>query len=82
MSFMIARCCYGTTLFFTSSFYLEVATLLSPLISSQNFVYYCSGVDNPGHPFIMTVGLVAGDEESYSTFSELFDSVISGRHGG
>lgn len=24
-----------------------------------------TGVDNPGHPFIMTVGLVAGDEESY-----------------
>uniref|UniRef100_H2ZCP3 Creatine kinase M-type n=1 Tax=Ciona savignyi TaxID=51511 RepID=H2ZCP3_CIOSA len=41
-----------------------------------------TGVDNPGHPFIMTVGLVAGDEESYSTFSELFDPVISGRHGG
>jgi len=39
-------------------------------------------VDNPGHPFIMTVGLVAGDEESYSTFSELFDPVISGRHNG
>nr|XP_026693351.1 creatine kinase, flagellar-like isoform X2 [Ciona intestinalis] len=41
-----------------------------------------TGVDNPGHPFIMTVGLVAGDEETYSTFSELFDPVISGRHGG
>nr|CAB3231439.1 creatine kinase, flagellar-like [Phallusia mammillata] len=41
-----------------------------------------TGVDNPGHPFIMTVGMVAGDEESYSTFSELFDPVISGRHGG
>lgn len=24
-----------------------------------------TGVDNPGHPFIKTVGLVAGDEESY-----------------
>ena len=24
-----------------------------------------TGVDNPGHPFIMTVGVVAGDEESY-----------------
>ncbi|CAK8690517.1 unnamed protein product [Clavelina lepadiformis] len=41
-----------------------------------------TGVDNPGHPFIMTVGLVAGDEECYSTFSELFDPVIRGRHGG
>ncbi|XP_039251207.2 creatine kinase, flagellar-like isoform X1 [Styela clava] len=41
-----------------------------------------TGVDNPGHPFIMTVGLVAGDEETYSTFAELFDPVISARHGG
>lgn len=24
-----------------------------------------TGVDNPGHPHIKTVGLVAGDEESY-----------------
>lgn len=28
-----------------------------------------TGVDNPGHPFIMTVGLVAGDEECYELFS-------------
>ena len=24
-----------------------------------------TGVDNPGHPFIKTVGMVAGDEETY-----------------
>lgn len=24
-----------------------------------------TGVDNPGHPFIKTVGMVAGDEECY-----------------
>lgn len=24
-----------------------------------------TGVDNPGHPFIKTVGIVAGDEETY-----------------
>lgn len=41
-----------------------------------------TGVDNPGHPFIMTVGCVAGDEESYSVFSEFFDVIIDGRHGG
>ena len=41
-----------------------------------------TGVDNPGHPFIMTVGCVAGDEETYNVFSEFFDSVIDGRHGG
>jgi len=41
-----------------------------------------TGVDNPGHPFIYTVGCVAGDEESYVTFKALFDPVIDGRHGG
>lgn len=41
-----------------------------------------TGVDNPGHPFIKTVGLVAGDEECYSVFADLFDPVIDERHGG
>ncbi|XP_048378615.1 creatine kinase M-type [Stegostoma tigrinum] len=41
-----------------------------------------TGVDNPGHPFIMTVGCVAGDEESYEVFRDLFDPVIEDRHGG
>merc|ERR1711881_170088 len=41
-----------------------------------------TGVDNPGHPHIKTVGLVAGDEDSYTTFKELFDPVIDARHGG
>jgi len=41
-----------------------------------------TGVDNPGHPAIKTVGLVAGDEESYFTFKELFDPIIDARHGG
>ncbi|XP_045416080.1 creatine kinase B-type isoform X1 [Lemur catta] len=41
-----------------------------------------TGVDNPGHPFIMTVGCVAGDEESYEVFKDLFDPVIEDRHGG
>merc|ERR1719456_1862574 len=41
-----------------------------------------TGVDNPGHPHIKTVGLVAGDEESYEVFKELFDPVIDARHGG
>ena len=41
-----------------------------------------TGVDNPGHPFIMTVGCVAGDEESYEVFKEFFDRVIEKRHGG
>merc|ERR1712050_794916 len=41
-----------------------------------------TGVDNPGHPFIMTVGAVAGDEESYEVFKEFFDPVIEERHNG
>eukprot|EP00494_Astrolonche_serrata_P016009 UN16170 len=41
-----------------------------------------TGVDNPGHPFIYTVGCVAGDEESYDTFKDFFDPVIEQRHGG
>jgi len=41
-----------------------------------------TGVDNPGHPMIKTVGLVAGDEESYTVFADLFEPVLSARHGG
>nr|BAE16971.1 mitochondrial creatine kinase [Siphonosoma cumanense] len=41
-----------------------------------------TGVDNPGHPFIKTVGIVAGDEESYEVFAPLFDKIIEERHGG
>ena len=44
--------------------------------------YSLLGVDNPGHPFIMTVGCVAGDEESYEVFGELLDKVIDSRHNG
>jgi len=41
-----------------------------------------TGIDNKGHPMIKPVGLVAGDEESFTTFKELFDPVIEARHGG
>ena len=41
-----------------------------------------TGMDNPGHPMIKTVGLTAGDEESYEVFKELFDPIISDRHNG
>merc|ERR1712125_99304 len=40
-----------------------------------------TGVDNPGHPHIKTVGLVACDEECYETFKELFDPVTVARQG-
>ncbi|KAG9341312.1 hypothetical protein JZ751_019416 [Albula glossodonta] len=40
-----------------------------------------TGVDNPGHPFIKTVGMVAGDEESYEIRAGQFDDryVLSSR---
>ena len=41
-------------------------------------IYMCT----TGHPFIMTVGCVAGDEETYEVFKELLDPVIEDRHGG
>lgn len=41
-----------------------------------------TGVDNPGHPFISTVGVVAGDEESYEVFADLLDPIIEERHNG
>jgi len=41
-----------------------------------------TGVDNPSHPYIKTVGMVACDEESYEVFKELFDPVIAARHNG
>jgi len=41
-----------------------------------------TGVDNPGHPFIMTVGATFGDEETYETFKPLFDEIIKKRHNG
>jgi len=41
-----------------------------------------TGVDNPGHPHIKTVGVVACDEDSYEVFKEMFDPIISARHNG
>jgi creatine kinase len=41
-----------------------------------------TGVDNPGHPFITTVGCVAGDEETYQLFAEFLNPVIAKRHNG
>jgi len=41
-----------------------------------------TGVDNAAHPMIKTVGAVAGDEECYDLFGELFDQIVSIRHPG
>ena len=40
------------------------------------------GVDQPGDPYRMAVGCVAGDEESYEVFKEFFDQVIEAKHNG
>ena len=63
----------------------QIFAKLAPLTTPNGFTLnkaIQTGVDNPGHPFIMTVGMVAGDEESYDTFADLFDPVIDARHGG
>ena len=41
-----------------------------------------TGIDNPGHPMILTCGLVAGDEESFTAFKDVFDEVVGRRNGG
>jgi len=41
-----------------------------------------TGLENPGHPMLKTVGVVAGDEESYEFFRELFNPIIELRHRG
>jgi creatine kinase len=41
-----------------------------------------TGVDNKAHPMIKTCGLVAGDEECFTLFADIFEPVTSARHGG
>ncbi|XP_078286140.1 creatine kinase U-type, mitochondrial-like [Rhinoraja longicauda] len=43
-----------------------------------------TGVDNPSHDhsFIKSIGIVAGDEESYEVFADIFYPVIMERHNG
>jgi len=63
----------------------EVFETLKPKTTSNGItIDKCikTGVCNPGHPTITTVGMVAGDCESYDTFKLLFDPVIEERHGG
>jgi creatine kinase len=38
--------------------------------------------DNFGHPFVKTLGAVAGDADSYAVFKEFFDPLIRLRHPG
>jgi len=41
-----------------------------------------TGVDNPSDADCMAVGITAGDEDSYSTFKDIFEPIIAGRHNG
>ena len=65
----------------TQDIYMKLAPLKTPNGFTLDRAIQ-TGVDNPGHPFIMTVGMVAGDEESYEVFADLFDPVIESRHNG
>ena len=65
----------------TSDIYTKLAFLKTPSGFTLDRAIQ-TGVDNPGHPFIMTVGMVAGDEESYEVFADIFDPVIEARHNG
>ena len=58
--------------------------LTGPFLCTRDFAAKCieTGVQNPGHPTITTVGAVAADPEAYETFKEFFDPVISMRHNG
>ena len=63
----------------------QLYTKLSDKVTKSGFTLdqaIQTGVDNPGHPFIATVGIVAGDEESYEVFADLFDPIIEERHNG
>ena len=39
-------------------------------------------MDSLGHPYIVTVGRVAGDGESYDVCKELFDPIVEDRPSG
>jgi len=53
-------------------------------VSTPNGVSFAKCVktsfDNNGHPMIKTIGGVAGDQNSYTTFAELFNPLIEMRH--
>lgn len=65
----------------TASLYCKLRDLATPGGFTLDEVIQ-TGVDNPGHPFIVTVGAVAGDEESYDVFADFFDPIIEARHSG
>jgi creatine kinase len=70
----MAKCC-------TPAIYAKLRDAVTPSGFTLDKVIQ-TGVDNPGHPFIMTVGAVAGDEETYEVFKDLMDPIIEARHGG
>jgi creatine kinase len=39
-----------------------------------------TGIDNRGHPMIKTAGVVAGDEECYVIFKDLFQRILEQKH--
>lgn len=65
----------------TPDIYNRLANKVTPTAFTLDHVIQ-TGVDNPGHPYIMIVGCVAGDEETYDVFADLLDPVIDARHNG
>lgn len=57
-----------------------LALIFHSLANLYSVIKTCSV--SSGHPYIMTVGCVAGDEETYDVFQDLFDPIIEDRHGG
>ena len=63
----------------------EIYTKLAPLKTPNGFTFeqaIQTGIDNPGHPHTLAVGIVAGDEQSYEVFADIFDPVIKSQHNG
>ena len=63
----------------------EIYRLLSKRVTKSGFTFHQAiqvGIDNPGDTVNLTVGCIAGDEDSYSEFAELFDLVIETVHNG
>lgn len=61
--------------------YTKYKNVLTPTNKLSLAVCIKTGIDNPGHPHILTCGLVAGDEECFETFKDLFDIVVGQRNG-
>ena len=61
---------------------LELYEELSTRRTTANFDFDSCVQIGIGNPEKVNCGIVAGDEECYDVFSEIFDAVITDRHRG